>query len=112
MMRVRSLVVCLALIVPATAGAHQLNVFATVDCEAVTVEAKFSNGKVPVAGEVRVLDGENTLLTTLPLEAEGTSRVTLDSVDYSGGLVIEVDVGSHDDYWIVTPEDIARNCGS
>lgn len=97
---------------PATAGAHQLNVFATVDCEAVLVEAKFSNGKNAVAGEVRVLDGENTLLTTLALETDGTSRVPLDSVDHSSGLVIEVDVGSHDDYWIVTPDDIARNCGS
>ena len=108
----RALVASLALIVPATAGAHQLNVFATVDCEAVTVEAKFSNGKVPVEGEVRVLDGESTLLTTFALESDGTSRVPLDRVDHSGGLVIEVDVGSHDDYWIVTPEDIARNCGS
>lgn len=108
----RVLIACLALMVPATAGAHQLNVFATVDCEAVVVEAKFSNGKVPVEGEVRVLDGKSTLLTTLALEADGTSRVPLDSVDHSGGLVIEVDVGSHDDYWIVTPEDIARNCGS
>ena len=61
---------------------------------------------------MRVLDGANALLTTLALEKDGTGRVPLDSVDYSGGLVIEVDVGSHDDYWIVTPEDIARNCGS
>ena len=112
MTRACALVACLVLFVPATAGAHQLNVFATVDCEAVRVEAKFSNGKHPVEGEVRVLDGQNTLLTTLALEADGTSRVPLESVDHSGGLVIEVDVGSHDDYWIVTPEDIARNCGS
>ena len=28
------------------------------------------------------------------------------------GLVIEVDTGSHDNYWIVTPDDIARNCQS
>lgn len=112
MTRVRTLLAALAMIVPATAGAHQLNVFATVDCEAVLVEAKFSNGKHPVEGEVRVFDGESTLLTTLALEADGTSRLPLDSVDHSGGLVIEVDVGSHDDYWIVTPEDIARNCGS
>lgn len=112
MTRLRALVGTLALIAPATAGAHQLNVFATVDCEAVVVEAKFSIGKRPVAGEVRVLDGRNALLATLALDADGTSRVPLDSVDHSGGLVIEVDVGSHDDYWIVTPEDIARKCGS
>ncbi|MDJ1008449.1 MAG: hypothetical protein QNJ13_11555 [Paracoccaceae bacterium] len=112
MTRACALLASLALIVPVAAGAHQLNVFASVDCEAVTVEAKFSNGKFASEGEVRVLDGENALLTTFPLEADGTRRIPLDSVDHSGGLVIEVDTGSHDDYWIVTPEDIARNCGS
>lgn len=105
-------VACLSMIVPVAAAAHQLNVFATVDCEAVLVEAKFSNGKHPVEGEVRVLDGQSRLLATLPLGADGKSSVPLGDVDHSGGLVIEVDVGSHDDYWIVTPEDIARNCGS
>lgn len=112
MTRPCALVAFAALVAPVTAGAHQLNVFASVDCEAVLVEAKFSNGKAPVEGEVRVLDGENTLLSTLKLTPDGTRLVPLDSVDHSGGLVIEVDTGSHDDYWIVTPEDIARNCGS
>ena len=112
MNRVKALLVALAVIAPTIAGAHQLNVFAAVDCQAGLVEAKFSNGKHPVTGEVRVLDGESNLLTTLELDADGTSRVPLDSVDHSSGLVIEVDVGSHDDYWIVTPEDIARKCGS
>jgi len=92
--------------------AHKLVVFASVDCEVVTVEAKFSNGRVAQAGEVRVLDGENTLLTTLALSKDGTAKVPLDSVDATGGLVIEVDTGGHDNYWIVTPDDIARNCGS
>ena len=94
------------------AAAHQLVVFASVDCEAVTVEAKFSNGRITQQGDVRVLDGGNSLLTTLQLESDGTARIPLESVDHSGGLVIEVDTGSHDNYWIVTPEDIARNCGS
>ena len=98
--------------VPMGAAAHQLVVFATVDCEAVTVEAKFSNGRVTQKGDVRVLDGNNSLLTTLELQSDGTATVPLDSVDHSGGLLIEVDTGSHDNYWIVTPEDIARNCGS
>ena len=97
---------------PIGAAAHQLVVFASVDCQAVTVEAKFSNGKVTQQGDVRVLDGENNLLTTLQLESDGTVLVPLDSVDHSGGLLIEVDTGSHDNYWIVTPEDIARKCGS
>ena len=97
---------------PSGAAAHQLIVFASVDCEAVTVEAKFSNGRVTQQGDVRVLDGDNTLLTTLALSEDGTARVPLDDVDHSGGLVVEVDTGSHDNYWIVTPEDIARTCGS
>ncbi len=97
---------------PIAAAAHKLVVFASVDCEAVLVEAKFSNGKVARQGEVRVLDGENALLTTLELGEDGTVQVPLNSVDHSDGLVIEVDTGSHDNYWIVTPEDIARKCGS
>ena len=102
----------LAIVAPLGAAAHQLVVFASVDCEAVTVEAKFSNGRVTQQGDVRVLDGENNLLTTLQLESDGTALLPLDSVDHSGGLLIEVDTGSHDNYWIVTPEDIARKCGS
>ncbi len=97
---------------PIAAAAHKLVVFASVDCEAVLVEAKFSNGRVAQQGEVRVLDGENALLTTIELGEDGTANVPLNSVDHSGGLVIEVDTGSHDNYWIVTPEDIARKCGS
>lgn len=97
---------------PTGAAAHQLVVFASVDCEVVTVEAKFSNGRVTQQGDVRVLDGENNLLTTLQLGSNGTALVPLDSVDHRGGLLIEVDTGSHDNYWIVTPEDIARKCGS
>ena len=112
MTRLHAALTVLALVAPASAIAHQLNVFASVDCEAVLVEAKLSNGKAPVEGEVRVLNGENALLSTLALTNDGTARVALDSVDHSGGLVIEVDTGSHDNYWIVTPEDIARNCRS
>ncbi|MEO1238965.1 MAG: hypothetical protein AAFW64_04735 [Pseudomonadota bacterium] len=102
----------LGVAVPMGAAAHQLVVFASVDCQAVTVEAKFSNGRVTQKGDVRVLDGDNNLLVTLQLRSDGTANVPLDSVDHSGGLLIEVDTGSHDNYWIVTPEDIARNCGS
>ena len=102
----------LAVAAPIGAAAHQLVVFASVDCKAVTVEAKFSNGKATQQGDVRILDGDNNLLTTLQLESDGTAIVPLDSVDHAGGLLIEVDTGSHDNYWIVTPEDIARNCGS
>lgn len=99
-------------VAPLGAAAHQLIVFASVDCDAVTVEAKFSNGNPVKIADVRVLDGQNELLTTLPITEDGTLVVPLDSVDHSGGLVVEVDTGSHDNYWIVTPDDIARNCQS
>lgn len=102
---------CLAA-APIGAAAHQMVVFASSDCAAVTVEAKFSNGNPVQIAEVRVLDGESKLLLTLPIEEDGTAVVPLESVDHSGGLLIEVDTGSHDNYWIVTPEDIARNCQS
>ncbi|MEO0693660.1 MAG: hypothetical protein AAFY90_12385 [Pseudomonadota bacterium] len=94
------------------AAAHKLVVFASTDCEMVLVEAKFSNGNAAQQGEVRVLDGQNTVLTTLALETDGTAQIALDTVEHSEGLVIEVDTGGHDNYWILTPEDIARNCGS
>ncbi|WP_424972870.1 hypothetical protein [Dinoroseobacter sp. S76] len=110
---IRTLALCFcAIATPFGVAAHQLVVFASVDCKAVTVEAKFSNGRVTQKGDVRVLDGANNLLTTLQLQSDGTATVPLDSVDHSAGLLIEVDTGSHDSYWIVTPEDIARKCGS
>ena len=95
---------------PIGATAHQMIVFASVDCEVVSVEAKFSNGNAVQQAEVRVLDANNTLQQTLKIGQDGTVQVPLNSVDHAGGLVIEVDTGSHDNYWIVTPEDISRKC--
>ncbi|HKK97016.1 MAG TPA: hypothetical protein VJ928_02470 [Marivita sp.] len=109
---IRTALVCFMAVAPFGASAHQMVVFASVDCEAVTVEAKFSNGNAVQQADIRVLDGENTLQTTVPIKTDGTATVPLDSVDHSTGLVIEVDTGSHDNYWIVTPEDIAKNCQS
>ncbi|WP_131802592.1 hypothetical protein [Yoonia litorea] len=99
-------------VAPMGASAHQLIVFASVDCEAVTVEAKFSNGNAVQEAEVRVFDGQNSLLTTLPINTDGTVSLPLESVDHATGLLIEVDTGSHDNYWIVTPDDIATGCNS
>ena len=99
-------------VAPIGAAAHQMIVFASVDCETVTVEAKFSNGNAVQQAEVRVLDGESELMMTLPIQDDGTASIALADVDHSGGLVIEVDTGSHDNYWIVTPDDISRGCQS
>ena len=95
-----------------TTSSHQLNVFASTDCEVVLVEAKFSTGRTPTLGEVRVLDGENTLLLTRELDADGRLSLPLAELDTTSGLMIEVDTGDHGDYWIMTPEDIARKCQS
>lgn len=111
MIRAFALAVALA-VAPVAASAHGLVVFASVDCTDLIVEAKFANGKVAQKGEVRVLDGENNLMETLELTADGTARVALDSIDHSGGVVVQVDTGGHDDYWILTPEDISSKCGS
>lgn len=112
MIRAAALACICAVAAPIGAAAHQLIVFASVDCEAVLVEAKFSNGNAVQIADVRVLDGENALLLTLPISEDGTLSVPLDTVDHAGGLVIEVDTGSHDNYWIVTPDDIAGGCQS
>lgn len=97
---------------PQPALAHQLNVFASTDCEVVLVEAKYSSGRVPKIGEVRVRDGSDNVLSTLELEADGTSRIPLADIDASSGLKIEVEAGHHDNFWILTPEDIANACQS
>lgn len=98
--------------VPVAAAAHNLVVFASVDCNTVLVEAQFSNGNAVQQAEVRVLNGQNDLLTSMPVGENGTVVLDLDSLDHAEGLLIEVDTGSHDNYWIVTPDDIARGCES
>ena len=111
---VKTLVAALAVVVMATAAlAHRLNVFAYVEDAVVVVTSEFSNGNAPQLGEVRVFDAENTLLMTLPLEADGTVRFPLDPAYADAGLLIEVSTGEgHDNYWILTPDDIARGSGS
>lgn len=89
--------------------AHQLNVFAFVEGDTVMVESKFSSGKVPISGTVRVLDTNNVLLVTLPLQADGRVAFPLDRAAAEDGLMIEVETGEgHDNYWILTPADIAK----
>lgn len=95
-----------------SAQAHQLNVFASTDCETVRVEAKFSSGKRPVKGEVRISNGNEALLLTRELGETGIIDIPMAEISSDTGLFIEVDTGGHDDYWIMTPEDIAQKCQS
>ena len=92
----------------APASAHQLRVFAFVEGETVNVEAKFSSGRIPKSGEVRVFDASEALLQTLPLDPDGVTSFPLPA-DAADGLMIEVEAGDgHEDYWLLTPEDIAK----
>lgn len=96
----------------APAAAHQLRVFAAVEGGEVVVEARFSDGGRPVAGTVRVLGEGDALLATAPLEEDGTARLPLAGLDHAGGLTVEVETGAgHEDYWVLTPADIARGLG-
>ena len=95
-----------------SALAHQLNVFAFVENGMVIVESRFSNGNPPKRGEVSVLSGDGMELMVLSLTVDGMVQFALDPIYLDTGLMIEVrtDEG-HDDYWILTPEDISRGSG-
>ncbi|MEZ5582780.1 MAG: hypothetical protein R3F37_08440 [Candidatus Competibacteraceae bacterium] len=67
----------------ATGFAHELMVFAWVDGDSVVVEGKFSNGRKPKQGTVRVYDGSDALLLTLPIKDDGTARFPME--DYTSG---------------------------
>lgn len=101
-------------VVSATSAlAHQLNVFAFVEDGVVIVESRFSNGNAAQVGEVSVLDGDGAQLLLLPLDEDGTVEFPLDPAHADTGLLIEVRTGEgHDNYWILTPDDIARGSES
>lgn len=105
---IRILALWLALAASA-AWAHGLTVFASVDGADLVVESRFSTGKRPVEGTVRFYDGTDALIATHALGSDGTLRLPLADIETGSGLRIEVDTGhGHSDYWILTPEDIAR----
>ena len=102
------LAACLALMASPVL-AHGLNVFAFVEDGDVVVEAKFSSGKMPAAGEVRVFDGAETLLTTITITEPAPLRLPLADLASDTGLLIEVETGNgHSDYWILTPDDLSK----
>ena len=107
---IRAAFLALAIVAVAfPAAAHKLVVFASVTGGMVNVEAKFSTGRIPKSGEVRVFDATEALVETLPLDPDGVTSFPLDANAASGGLMIEVEAGNgHKDYWLLTPDDIAR----
>ena len=102
----RSIAIALML-VGTGVNAHGLNVFASVQGQEVVVEAKFSSGRVPQIGTVRVYDSTDTLVRTLEISEDGTARFPVSGTE--DGLRIEVETGDgHEDYWILTPEDLGQ----
>jgi nickel transport protein len=96
----------LALGLPSLAAAHPLLVFASVDGEEVLVEARFASGQPVQAGAVRVTDAGGAEVLRLPIAPGTPIRFPLG--DAEDGLMIEVDAGGgHENYWILTPDDIA-----
>ena len=109
-LRIAALAAGLSLLT-ATASAHQLMVFAAVEGQEVVVETKFSNGKVPKTGTVTVYDGTDKVVGTHALSPDGTARFPLQHAE--SGLRIEVTTGEgHDNYWVLTPDDIAKAAGN
>lgn len=103
---IRLLAVLLTLATPVFA--HGLNVFASVDGADLVIEAKFSSGRMPSQGEVRIFDGSETLLGTVAITEAGPIRLPRAEFPSETGLLIEVETGEgHSDYWILTPEDLA-----
>lgn len=107
---IRAAVLALTIIAAAfPAAAHKLVVFASVTGEIVNVEAKFSTGRIPKSGEIRVFDAAEALIQTLPLDPDGVTSFPLDADAAAEGLMIEVEAGEgHENYWLLTPDDIAR----
>jgi nickel transport protein len=102
------LAACLALIA-APALAHDLRVFARVDGDTVIVEASFSSGRVPTAGEITLSNAAGAILGTVPLDDDGETAFTLPDAVRDTGMRIDVTVSEgHSDYWLLTPGDIAH----
>ena len=93
----------------APALAHDLRVFARVDGETVLVEAKFSNGRAPLLGEIALSDAEGEPIGTVPLDSGGETAFALPDGISETGMRIDVRVSEgHSEYWLLTPGDIAR----
>ncbi len=110
---IRALAIILSIAAAGPVTAHDLRVFASVTGEMVTVESKFSSGRVPTDGTIRVLNADNSLIMRLEIGAEGLTEFTLPEGAATTGLMIEVDVSEgHSDYWMLTPDDIAHGRGT
>lgn len=95
------------------AAAHQFNVYAVSDCIKITVEATLENGNPPATGQVTLINGADAIVATQDLlGTTGTAEIPLEGLDATDGIRAEVVSGDHSDYWVLTPDDLARGCSS
>ncbi len=101
------------LAVTGPAAAHPFNVYARSDCVTLTVKATINDGQAPSEGLVTLTNGDNVVVLTTSLVGNtGIVEIPLDGLDVTGGLRADVVSGAHSDYWVLTPEDLARSCSS
>ena len=90
---------------------HRLSVFAWVEGKTVRVEGILPRGRHPKNGWVLVYDGNDQLILRQPLKTDGTATFPLP--DWQSGLKIVMDIGEgHQNYWILTPQDIQKQIQS
>jgi nickel transport protein len=90
--------------------AHALGVFVTLNCTSVDVEARYSNGEPARSGTIAIYDDKDDLMTETAVRPGEATRVPFETADAASGFRVVVDTGSHEDYWIVTPEDVTSSC--
>ncbi len=108
-----AMVTVISLAVTGPGAAHPFNVFTRSDCVTLTVIVSINDGDPVTEGAVTLLNGANVVVATTELIGEtGRVEVPLEGLDTTGGIRTEVVSGAHSDYWVLTPEDLARKCSS
>ena len=92
------------------AQAHALGVFVTLDCTSIAVDARYSNGKRARAGTISLFDDRDILVVERPVSPDTATRIPFETANMLRGFRVVVDTSSHDDYWIVTPDDLSESC--
>lgn len=103
----RGVLCTLMLLLAVNAYGHSLSVFAWVEGDTLLVETRFSSGKIPVSGTITLYDGYDEKLSEHPITGEDVVRLPLPA--WESGLKVEAATGDgHDNYWILTPDDIRQ----
>ena len=105
---IRTLALLGALMAAAPALAHRLVIYAYAEAGEVVVESNFSNGSPAGAGSITVKGGDGAVLAEMPLSETGVTRFAVPEGGAEGIAVEVLTDAGHEDYWILTPEDLAQ----